>query len=653
MLKKIITVTMVAILILSSTISYAATNTMAASTGKDELDELHMIGIVDKAELDLSGKMTREIFSKIIVNCTGNNELAQSLAGSTNFPDVSKNSEYCGYINAAVNKGYLAALAVGKFEPKSALTFAQLTTAMVRALGYTNSDIIGAWPNGYIDKAKSLGITKGYSYKSTDPIPTSAAITMIGRMLNTDIKKTNSVNSDITLIDSAGFLDDQSNLIYSKPEVSFDFNPSTKKLGNIKFIDGVPILRNTVDNSISPSTSLIGEVISINDIKDKDVVYEVYSRMNVLMYYLVVDNNINGTITSILPNKYLPKTVQINNVNYDLGEDVKISKFDLSIGAFNVGDDVTIIMGYDGKIVDTYHMAYDDNGDYAFVIDTSTTVSTDADDYGKVHYTVKLMHVDGTIKEYKTKEYPNQYKRRLVKYSILEEDTVALLNLTYITDTRISIDRYEKKVGNSYISDNIKVFNYTDSTVELINFKDIPNGTLPSGKVRYIGTTGEFADVNLILTYDVFDEQTKDFVVESMQAPDGKRITEYKYSLISGTKKYTYTSKSEMPGVGVGSVVSMNMYNSNIVSFSKRNTPDAQGFYIQAIDSKRVKINDRIYIFKPDVTIYIKDYSGNLVTKNIEDIKVGSEYSYSSIRIYCDRPLNNGGKVESIIISFN
>ncbi len=653
MLKKIIAVTMVAILILSSTISYAVTNTQAASTWKDVLDELDMIGIIDKAELDLSGKMTREIFSKIIINCTGNNELAQSLAGSTNFPDVSKNSEYCGYINAAVNKGYLSALAVGKFEPKSVLTFAQLTTAMVRALGYTSSDIIGAWPNGYIDKAKSLGITKGYSYKSTDPIPTSTAMTMIGRMLNTNIKKTNSVNTDITLADSAGLLVDQENWIYSEPEVAFNFKPSTKKIGNIKFDLSIPIIRNTVNNTVTPATNVVGETITLEEIEDKNVVYEVYNKLNVLIYYLVVDNTVEGEITSILPNKYSPTSIKINGVSYELGEYAGINKFNSSKGSFNVGDDVSVVLGYDGKVVDAYLTEDENNKDYAFVVKTSTMVSDEAADYGKVYYTVDLLHVDGTTKTYKTLEDPTNYRWRLIRFSYINSQTVALLSLSYITDTGMEIDKYDNKIGQSYTTENIKIFNYTDSTVNLISWDSIPKGILESGRVKFIGTTGNFGDVNVLLTYDVFNEQYKNFVVQKIQEPNGKNVTQYTYTLISGSTQYTYTSKAEIPGAAVGSVFNMKMNNNKISSFNRLKDTDSAGWYFQAIDSKRVKMNNSIYMFGPEVTIYAKDYSGNLTVKNIADIAIGENSQYSSIRLYCDRPLNNGGKVESIIISFN
>ncbi len=664
MLKKIITFMLIAVLMATTTITFAGnssatTNTagnQTNATSNDSLAKLNLMGIIDESDLNMTGKMSREVFSKLIVNSTGNYELAQSLSGSTTFSDVAKTSKFCGYINAAVNKGYLSAFADGKFKPNNTITYAQLCTAMIKALGYTSSDIIGTWPNGYIEKAKNLGLTTGFSLKSNDEVSTSATITMITRMLNTNIKKANSSNADVTLKESVGLTNDQTNWVYGEPEVAFNFNPNNNKLGNITFKSGIPILRNTVNNTITPSTSTVGEIISLNDIKDKDVVYEVYNKLNVLIYYLVVDNKIEGEITSILPSKYTPTAIEINNVKYDLGEYVKIDKFNSSRDAFNVGDDISAVLGYDGKLVDAYYMEDDNNKEYAFVVNCATKVSTAAADYGKTYYTVDLMHVDGTTKTYKIEEDPNKYEWRLVKYSSVDDDTVALLNLSYRTDTTVEIDKNEKKVNQSYTSNNVKIFNYTDETVNLLNWDDMPDGTLPAGKVKFIATAGDFEDICVILTSDVLNQQYKNYVVQSIKEPDGKNLKDekaayYAYNLVSGANKYTYYSKTEISGATTGSVFSMKMYNNNVSSFNKVEDPNGLGWYIQAIDSKRLKMNNWIYMFNSDVTVYLKDYSGNLAAKKLSDIVIGTSANYGSIKLYCDRPINNGGKVQTIIIS--
>ncbi len=655
MLKKIITFTMLAVMCISTTFSYAATGTQTESAWKDTLAKLEVMGIIDEADLNTTAKMTREVFSKIIVNSTGNYELAQSLKGTTTFSDVAKTSEFCGYINAAVNKGYLTAYADGRFKPKNNVTFAQLCTAMICALGYKSSDIVGIWPKGYIEKAKSLGLTTGFSYNTSDEVSTSNVIIMVGRMLNANIKKSDTVDKDITLKESAGLTNDQANWIYSEPEVAFNFNPITRKLGNITFKANIPILRNTIDNGVSPATSVIGEKITLDAIKDKDVVYEVYNKLNVLIYYLVIDNKIEGKITSILPSKYAPTSIKVNDVNYDLGEYSKIEKFNSTNGSFAVEDHVSVVLGYDGKVVDAYYVEDDNNKEYAFVVECDTKVSEAATDYGKTYYTATLMHVDGTTKTYKVAEDASDYKWRLVKYSNTDDETVKLLNLPYRNDFEIVADRYQQKIGQSYIADNVKIFNYTDESVNLINWNDIPDGTLAAGKVKYLATAGDFDDVCVILTSDIFNQQYKNYVVKSIKEPSDKNLADensayYQYNLASGSENYTYVSKTGggITGAFVGSVLSMKLYNNKVSTFSKVVTPDTIGTRVQAIDSKRIKINNIVYMFDSNVAIYFKDYKGNLTAKKYSDIELDTDYA--TIKLYFDRSINNGGRVQTIVI---
>lgn len=658
MLKKIITLTMIAVLCISTTFSYAATGTQSQSAWKDTLAKLEVMGIVNESDLNTTGKMTREVFSKIIINSSGNFELAQSLKGSTTFSDVSKTSELCGYINAAINKGYLSAYADGKFKPKNNVSFAQLCTAMVNALGYTSSDIVGIWPKGYIEKAKSLGLTTGFSYKTYDEVSTSSVITMIYRMLNTDIKKSNIKDADITLKESAGLTNDQANWVYGEPEVAFNFNSNTRKLGNITFKANIPILRNTIDNGVSPVTSVIGEKINLEDIKDKDVVYEVYNKLNVLIYYLVIDNKIEGNITSILPSKYAPTAIEINSVKYDLDEYAKIEKFNSSNESYGVDDHVSAVLGYDGKVVDVYYVEDDNNKEYAFVVDCDTKVSEAAVDYGKTYYTVDLMHIDGTTKTYKIAEDASDYKWRLVKYSNVDDESVKLLELAYRFDLEIVVHRYQEKIGQNYIANNVKIFNYTDESVNLINWNDIPDGTLAAGKVKYLATAGDFDDVCVILTNDIFNKQYKNYVVKSIKEPSNKNLADensayYQYNLVSGSENYTYISKTGtgITGATVGSVLSMKTYNNKVSTFSKIVTPDTIGVRVQAIDSKRIKLNNIVYLLDSNVSIYVKDYKGNLTAKKYSDIDLDTDYS--SIKLYLDRPINNGGRVNAIVIGQN
>ena len=648
MRKKLFSLLLAFIMVISVGSSFAASS---ATDYQSSLAKLRTYGIIDTADLNLNGNMSRGVFAKLIVNSTGNTDLAKSLSVSSMFSDVSVKSELCGYINASVSLGYLSALSDGKFKPDENITYAQFCTAMVKALGYGYNDIVGSWPKGFIDKAKSLGITTGFSLNSSNAVTTKQALIMIDRLLSTNVKKNNAADADKTLADSAGITSDSTNWVYSKPEVAMNFNATTKKLGSIKFDATTPFLRNTTNNTSTPVTTTVGENISINDIKDKDVVYQVYNKMNVLMYYLVVDNKVQGAITSILPNKFSPNTIEINNVSYQLGDYANLDKFNTSANALKVGDSITAVLGYDGKIVDAFYSDDSNCDEYAFVVNTQTTISTDAADYGKIKYTVDLLRVDGTKKTYITESDPNSYKWTLIKYSELTSEKATLMAVGGITPTDIYIDKDQRKFGTGYVTDNVKVYNYTDSTVNLISWSDLPDGKIPAGKIKYYVTTGVFDDVCVIVTYDIFNQQNKDCVVQSIQVPDGKKATSYTYSLMAGGNRYTYSTQNEIIGATVGSVLNMKTYNNNITTFNQVKNPDAQSYIVQAMDTKRIKLNGFVYSMNSDVKVYFKDYSGTLSSKNLAEIEVGK--TYSSVKLYCDRPLDNNGSVSMIVVSLN
>ena len=646
MIKKIISICLITVMILSSTVIYAATSS-SQQEWQVSLTNLKSYGILSDSDININGNMARGTFAKLIVGATGNTELAQSLEGSSSFSDVSNKSDLCGYINAAANKGYMTALSDGTFKPNGALNYAQLCTAIVKALEYTGSDIIGTWPNGYIEKAKSLGLTTSLNLKSNDTVSTKQALIVINLMLQTNIRKANAADTDKTLAEAAGLINGSH--VYGKPEIVT--SSGRRQNGNIYIQPGYTILRNTIDTTSANPSNVIGEKITLNDIKLNDVLYQVYNKDRKLLYYLVIDHKISGTITSILPNKYEPKTIQIKNVNYDLESDANLSKFNTSDGSFNIGDEITALFGYDGKIVDASYSEAIAVGNFAFVNSTGSTVSKEIADYGKTYYTVNLTFTDGTTATYKTTENPSPYYLRLVKYYKIDSDTVSLENVNYInSDTQYTVKKDEKMLDSSYIADNCKIFNYVNgSGIKLINWSDMPRGILQSGKVIYLNKAGDFEDINLILLNDVFNEEYKLCTVQKEAFTGTRTGVAYNYTMLSEGNSYVYSDKEELTYVDVGTVVRVKMFGGNVNTVYEAIVPADTALSVQGIDSKRIKINNKIYDLKDNVSVYIKDSLGNLTQKGIPDIVKNK--IYGSVKIYTDRPISYGGKVEVVVIS--
>jgi hypothetical protein len=133
--------------------------------------------------------------------------------------------------------------------------------------------------------------------------------------------------------------------IYSEPQVAINFKPSDGKVGDIVISEGVNIVRD-------------GKNIKINEIEEKDVIYEVSNILDSRKSITVMSSKAEGEITNILPNKLSPSSVVIDGQTYELSPYFNIDKLDASEGSFDVEDDVSALLGMDGKVVDIYGLTF-------------------------------------------------------------------------------------------------------------------------------------------------------------------------------------------------------------------------------------------------------------------------------------------------------
>ncbi len=173
----------------------------------DSAARLASLGVIESVS-DSSFKpealVTRGQFAVMMVTASNLKSDANALKGSTMFSDVDPASSVSGYIAAAVNNGYILGMTDGKFNLGGNITYAQICTSAVKALGYIDEDVPGIWPKNYIDKASSLKLTEGISFKSSDGVQLWAAALIIDRLLDTDVKKASASDSDKSFADASG-----------------------------------------------------------------------------------------------------------------------------------------------------------------------------------------------------------------------------------------------------------------------------------------------------------------------------------------------------------------------------------------------------------------------------------------------------------------
>lgn len=663
-MKKLLAFILTAVLFISTSgITNAFYDVYGNTSYSNSVNRLSALGIISGGQGGMFypyNNLVREEFAKMIVVESGFESLARTAKGSTIFPDVTPFGWSSGYINIAVSKGLITGMSDGKFHPSDPVTFALICTVAVKALGYTDQDVPGLWPRNYIEKAASLRLTDGINLKSSDSVPRWAAALILDRLLDTNIKKANAADPAKTFADSTGVIAQNIYSVYSDPEVARNYNAATSyKVGDID-LTGIQIVKNTINTTANPQISKIGEAIDRTQIKNNDVIYKVSNDSGESGYILVVDNKVSGTITGI-PNKFAPQSIEINSKSYSFSRYVDITKFTSS--TFNIGDVVTLLLGYDGKVVDVVSPLSSDTSNYAFVINTSSAM----EQTGKVYY-AKLMFTDGTVANCKTVGDMSSYKGLLVSFSKYDKNTLSLSSVSYSGGSYLTVDKKNRLLGTDYVSSNVAIFDLIsnntgeDAAVSILDWTDIPEGTFPYDKLLHVNRAGSFNDINVLVLKDFSNEEFDYGLIKRLDitqvqqsggsggsggSGSGPVVFNYNYTINAGGKDYTY--KTQYNYGGVGSIVRVKILNGTISVIVNDVTLATASPSVTAIDPLRILVNGTTYWLKNNVNVYFQDSQGNFTAKAISDIL--PNVNYSSVYVYLDKAQSSGGKVVAIVVS--
>lgn len=195
MKRKIISILLV-VLFVFSPVSAAFTD---ISDGKlaqtaSVLDALGIMQGVGNNRFDPDSSLTRAQFCKLAVTAMGFSDVS-AYGSYTIFPDVKKTHWAAQYINAAVRHPDLKEQAIirgyadGTFGPDKIVTYGEVCTMLLRMLGYKEADVGPFWPDDYIARAQSLGLTKGVSLSDDKAsVKRSDAAIMLLNTLGAEVK---------------------------------------------------------------------------------------------------------------------------------------------------------------------------------------------------------------------------------------------------------------------------------------------------------------------------------------------------------------------------------------------------------------------------------------------------------------------------------
>lgn len=163
-MKKVLSFVLVLSLVLGSfSMAFAATPTDVVGkdceTAVQALSDLGVVSGYTDGTYKPENPVNRAEACKLIISALGLDAYAAGIT-ATSFTDLDGYGWAVGYIGYAERLGLVKGVGNGKFNPGGPVTYEQWATMLVRALGYTDEVLPGAWPANYMIKAQSLGIMK-------------------------------------------------------------------------------------------------------------------------------------------------------------------------------------------------------------------------------------------------------------------------------------------------------------------------------------------------------------------------------------------------------------------------------------------------------------------------------------------------------------
>lgn len=212
-MKKFIAIIMAVIMVMSfATIAFAANGftDVPKSRYEDAINELYDLGIVNGYSATKFGTdytLTRAEACAIIVRALYGEKTVPNVI---NFTDVSYRDWFYDYVNTAVFYDIMHGHNATTFAPNDEITYDQMATLILNALGYNAPQLAGEWPVNVERIATRLGLyTNIYSYvNGSDPITRGEACQMLYNALDcyvVEYVRGRIVETDYTLYEAMGF----------------------------------------------------------------------------------------------------------------------------------------------------------------------------------------------------------------------------------------------------------------------------------------------------------------------------------------------------------------------------------------------------------------------------------------------------------------
>ena len=629
------------LLALVLTLSAAAIPASAAESFSDVTDKktaqnvevLRLLGVIEgngAGQFNPSGLLTRAEFCKMVVVLMGKGSDAMRYKTVTIFPDVRATHWAAGYINLAVRQSepkLLAGLPDGTFQPDSYITYGQAVTILMRVLGFADKDSGGIWPDGYINLAKSTGVSAGVNLTGSANITRAQAAQLFVNVLSTgkDGKGYTpagcKIGSEATLISlsantirvnvdgksekfdlvrpssSSALNGLKGHLLTNDDGKVMTFVPKTSSTTGAAVSNAAVIL--SADKSTSGISALTdgrtdytvyrnGVLSSVSALRKNDVV--TYDAVSNTVY--VCDTRVTVYYESCEPSPSAPVSIKVlGGTQFEV-----LPTAQQSLSKFKPGKSMTILLTSDGTVAGAVENDYSARGNAIGIVSG-----------GKVQLLCGSTTIDLSLTGMTV---DSKLDGKLVSISSSSKTSVGLYAKTGGVSGDLNVR--EGTLGSKKLASGVLIF---DDGV-LKNLSDLTETTVPQSRISYARTNGS-GEVDLIALSGTTGEKYGRVTVTSEPVADdnGKKpgdegyIPNYetKIGVDTGTGKPDKMLNSGY-AVRSGDFVAFK-YNSNESGFSQMLTLDKLGEVSASawIGKTAVNYGGRTYTVPSDVLCWNRD----------------------------------------------
>ena len=573
------------LLALVLTLSAAAIPASAAESFSDVTDKktaqnvevLRLLGVIEgngAGQFNPSGLLTRAEFCKMVVVLMGKGSDAMRYKTVTIFPDVRATHWAAGYVNLAVRQSepkLLAGLPDGTFQPDSYITYGQAVTILMRVLGFADKDSGGIWPDGYINLAKSTGVSAGVNLTGSANITRAQAAQLFVNVLSTgkDGKGYTPAgctkgDKEVTLVSMNG---DKLRISGEKDPKTLVRPSSSSALNGLKgylltnsdgkVVTFVPKTSSTTGAAVSNAAVILPadkSTSGISALTDGRTDYTVYRngvlssvsalRKNDVVTYDAVSNTVYVCDTRVTvyyescePSPSAPVSIKVlGGTSFDV-----LPTAQQSLSKFKPGKTMTILLTSDGTVAGAVENDYSARGNAIGIVSGSK---------------VQLLCGSTTIDLSLTgMTVDSKLDGKLVSISSSSKTSVGLYAKTGGVSGDLNVR--EGTLGSKQLASGVMIFDKG----ELKNLSDLTETTVPQSRISYARTNGS-GEVDLIalsstsgekygrVTTVYEDPRTDSFGTYNQQVigiDDGKGSVEKDsgYSVRNGDFVSYYVSASE------------------------------------------------------------------------------------------------------------